>query len=305
MSFYFNHSAMKNASIDSADDYLNEIIKIKIDTRKNKEQILFYEGFWNTDFCGTNIKDYMFSLRDKEYAKEVINSVMNGPYYYSSDTSKILKVMPKVNRDCFGSLLLGICFNDRQDKIISLKEEKDLNKEYYKMLDGEKEQPVYNIIGIETLKDYFEGQYTFRCISDVFEKIEKEFKNIIILDSAKKSSRRHDFRNCYDEVYSGILGLYKIELPLLIKGVNDEIRKERYFERLKFPISKESEETLNIERYRREREFIIPKLGKTLFEWHVKIDGSNTRIHYYIDKKHKKLYIGHCGRHLSTAGYKS
>lgn len=296
---------MEKAIIDCADDYLNEIISIKINTRKNKEQMIFYQDFWNIDFCETNIKNYIFSLKDKEYAKEVISSVMNGPYYYSTDVLESIDVMPEVSEKCFGSLLLGICFNDGQDKIISLKGEKDLSEKYYTVMSGERKRPIHNIIGSERVKEYFESGYTFKCINDVFERIEGEFKNIIILDEAKKSAKKHDFRNCYKDIYHGISGLYKIELPLLTRGMNDEIRRERYYEIIKLEISKESEETLNIERYRREREFVIPRVGKTLFEWHIKVDGSNTRIHYYIDKKRKKVYIGHCGKHMSTAGYKS
>jgi hypothetical protein len=305
MSFYFNHSALENTSDSYADKYLNEVIRIKVDMRKNREELLFYQDFWKIDFCGMDIKDYMFGLKDREYAKEVINSVMNGPYYYGSNNTGPFKVIPEVNKNCFGNLLLGICFNDGQDKIISLKEDKDLNQKQYTTFNGERRQSVHNIIGCETLQEYFKSQYTFKCINDVFEKIEEEFKNIVILDNAKKSARKHDFRSCFDNIYNGILGLYKIELPLLVKGVNDEKRKEVYFERLKMEISKESEETLNIERYRREREFVIPRRGKVLFEWHIKFNGNNTRIHYYIDKKRRKVYIGHCGRHLSTAGYKS
>lgn len=296
---------MENTSAKFADNYLSEVIRIKTDMRRNKEQMLFFQDFWQVDFCGTNIKDYMFGLKDKEYAKEVISSVMNGPYYYMSDIPQNFKAIPKISKQCFGKLLLGICFNDDQDKIMSLKEEKVLNSEYYTTLCSDQKHPVYNIIGSEKLGDYFKSQYTFKGINDVFEKIEGEFKNIVILDEAKKSAKKHDFRNCYDDIYNGILGLYKVELELLMKGVNDEIRKESYFERFKMEISRESEETLNMERYRREREFVIPRIGKVLFEWHVKVNGNNTRIHYYIDKKRRKVYIGHCGKHLSTAGYKS
>jgi len=46
------------------------------------------------------------------------------------------------------------------------------------------------------------------------------------------------------------------------------------------------------------------KKGNVLFEWHIKI-GSETRIHFFIDKEEKKVYIGHCGKHLPIPSYKS
>jgi len=39
-----------------------------------------------------------------------------------------------------------------------------------------------------------------------------------------------------------------------------------------------------------------------MFVWHIKI-GGETRIHFYIDKEEKKIYIGHCGKHLAVPSY--
>lgn len=286
--------------------YLNEIVSIKSHVRKNKEQLLFYQNFWNMDFCRVNIKDYIFKMKNRECAKEIINSVMNGPYYYDCALTEDVIINPKVDKDCFGNMLLGICLNDGQDKIISLREEKDLCSQCYKMLKNNgRAASIQNLIGYETINEYFENKITFKTIGDVFDRMEADFKNVIILEEAKKSAKKHDFRNCYGDVYNGISALIAVELPLIIEGKSDEVRKKKFLETCKLEISRESEETLNIERYRKEREFVIPKLGKVLFEWHIKVDGSNTRIHYYIDKKKRKIYIGHCGRHLGTAGYKS
>jgi len=90
----------------------------------------------------------------------------------------------------------------------------------------------------------------------------------------------------------------------VLEGVSDEVRTKVFFEETGFEISRESDMTLKVRRYRAEREFIVPGLGKQLFEWHVKI-GRTIRIHFFIDRDNQKVYIGHCGRHLGTVSYNS
>jgi hypothetical protein len=295
---------MENTSINFVRSFIDEIINIKASMRKNKDQLYFYQDFWNISLGEMNMKDYIFSITDKEYAKEIISAVMNGPYYFNNDAVDDVSIAPSV-RKCFGKSLLAICFKDSQDKIVSLQGEADLCCREYSVRDCRCCFRIKNIIGCDELTRCLKAEERFRSINDVFHKIEASSKNIIILESARKSAKKHDFRDCLDDVFNGIMGLYSIELPMLRKGIQGEKRKEEFQKSCKLEISKESEETLNIERYKREREFNIPKLGKVLFDWHIKIDGGNTRIHYYIDKDRRKVYIGHCGKHLSTAGYKS
>jgi hypothetical protein len=82
--------------------------------------------------------------------------------------------------------------------------------------------------------------------------------------------------------------------------------KKVYFNhsRLEGASDPESPEVLQNPRYRKHREFIIGSKGKALFDWHIKI-GNETRIHFYIDREAKKIYIGHCGKHLPVPSYKS
>ena len=108
------------------------------------------------------------------------------------------------------------------------------------------------------------------------------------------------------EVYNGIVGLYEIELQNLLDGKNDKTRTKMFEESTGLEISKESEKTMNIKRYKEQRYYKIPDTGAVEnFEWHIKIDGTHNRIHYFIDQKEKKVYIGHCGKHLDTADYNS
>lgn len=131
--------------------------------------------------------------------------------------------------------------------------------------------------------------------------LEKD-ETIVILEEAKKSAYKHNFKNRYTDVYESIIGL-KIFL--------EELKNNRslleisiiYKNEIRFEISPESSSTLKIRRYRQKREFKIE--GDTyLFEWHIKI-GHETRIHFYVDKDKEKIYIGHCGQHLPIPSYNS
>jgi hypothetical protein len=90
----------------------------------------------------------------------------------------------------------------------------------------------------------------------------------------------------------------------LLEGVPDRQRAEVFLQQTGFEISGESSEVLKNPGFRKHREFVTGAKGILLFDWHIKI-GSETRIHFYIDKKEKKIYIGHCGKHLPVPSYKS
>ena len=308
MTLYFNHAAMENASTKNIHDYLEQIIKLKAKGKEEEENICFYQEFWDVRFSGMNLRSYLCQLNDKEPVKGVITSVMNGPYYYNNIEINQVSSEPNFDKKPFCELLFNICFKDNQHKVLSLKEEKFLRDPLYNIkryIDTDVSFDIFNLIGEKGLEEFFVPNSHFNNIQQVYDKLENKYSNLIILDSAKKSGKRHDFRGCYQEIYNGISSLVDIELPLLIEGENDEVRKKRFHEASTIEISKETSETLAVDRYRKEREFNIPKLGRMLCEWHLKIDGNHTRIHYHIDKKSKKVYIAHCGKHLSTAGYKS
>ena len=308
MNLYFNHSLMENTSLDMMQYYLQEIIKLKAGANRGTQTIYFYQDFWKLEFQGINLSSYLCSLKDKESVKAIITSVMNGPYYYKNIENNTICEFPKVQGDSFGRILISICFKDNERLILSLQGEKSLCEEKYevkKYVDRNVNFNITNIKGEEGLNFYFSSKEVYKNIHQVFESIENNHQEVVLLPAAKKSAKKHDFKDCFEEIYRAIEILAKVELPLLLKGENDEIRKKTLRLQFGIEISKESAETLGIERYRREREFIIPGRGTELFQWHVKIQGGNTRIHYFIDKENKKIYIGHCGRHLSTSGYSS
>jgi len=308
MTLYFNHSAIENASVEKVHGYLEEIIKLRAKTIEEEESICFFQDFWNVRFSGNNLRNYLCNLKDKDPVKGIIASVMNGPYYYNNVEINDLAAEPDFNKETFSKLLLNVCFKDNQHKLLSLKQEKSLKERRYNInryVDAEVNFEVFNVIGEKGLEEFFSKSCNFNTVQEVFDNLQKKYDGLIILDSAKKSAKKHDFRGCYLEVYQAICNLVDIELPMLLVGENDEIRKSKFRIASGMEISKETSETLAINRYRKEREFVIPKLGKVLCQWHVKVHGNNTRIHYHIDKENKKVYIAHCGKHLSTAGYKS
>jgi hypothetical protein len=308
MNLYFNHSVMENTSLDMMQCYLQEIIKLKAGANRQSQTIYFYQDFWNLEFAGINLSSYLCSLNDKESVKAIITSVMNGPYYYKNIENNLIYEVPKVDEGSFGRMLISICFKDNESLILSLNGEVSLCEEKYEVkeyVDRNVNFNILNIKGEQRLNFYFNNKEIYKNIYQVFENIEKNNHEVVLLSSAKKSAKKHDFRDCFEEIYRAIEILAKAELPLLLKGENDELRKNTLHLQYGIEISKESAETLSIERYRKEREFIIPQRGTELFQWHVKIQGGNTRIHYFIDKENKKVYIGHCGKHLGTSGYSS
>lgn len=141
----------------------------------------------------------------------------------------------------------------------------------------------------------------FKC--HVFREIARSHPAIEILPAAGKSARRHNFKGAFHDVYKTVAALEK-ELGLFQERIPDPQRMEQFLRHTGFEISGESPEVLQNSRYRKHREFVIGSKGKSLFDWHIKI-GNETRIHFYIDREAKKIYIGHCGKHLPVPSYRS
>jgi len=308
MTLYFNHSSIENASMEEVHDYLEEIIKLRAKTIEEEESICFFQDFWDVKFSGNNLRNYLCSIKNKDPVKGIITSVMNGPYYYNNVEINEMLSEPEYKGNDFGKLLFNVCFKDNQHKVLSPKKEKLLKEKQYNInryIDSEVKFEIFNYLGETGLEQFFSESCSFKTVQEVFDNLEKRYECLVILDSAKKSAKKHDFRGAYLEVYEAISKLIDIELPMLITGENDEVRKNKFHLACGMEISKETSETLAVDRYRKEREFNLPQLGKVLCQWHIKVHGNNTRIHYHIDKENKKVYIAHCGKHLSTIGYKS
>lgn len=299
---YLNHGIIETQSEQSVLKFLNEIVILLEKVRENQLQVFVYNQFWDVPTSNGSLRNIVYRLNDRDKIKTLILAIMGvGPYYYDHDMPKDLSISPYVDKSKFAKKLLEICFHDRRELVLSLESELVLKDNQYTVSKNMDSFEIKNVTGLLGLTQYIQSKIYLISIDDVFSLIQE--KNIIILDSAKKSSNRHDFQGRYRDVYNGIIAL-NTELQLLCEGVPAEVRKTIYFTETGFEISEESSKTLENGRYRREREFNIPDIGKKLFEWHIKI-GNQTRIHYFIDTINLKIYIGHCGKHLGTSSYNS
>ncbi|HDR7323222.1 hypothetical protein JDS97_28515 [Bacillus cereus group sp. N18] len=305
--FYFNHSSLINKEGFDIKDSLNELINMIGIIRKKGYTLNFSNRFWSIPISSGSLRSYLYSLSNQDKVRIIITSVMDlGPYYEEDPNFyPSLRVEPKIQGDTFGYCLLCVCFYDLQTLILSNREKAPLEHEQYFLDDGEASLEIKNIIGEEKLIEHIRYSEPFDKIEEVFERIEEDSQRIVILDSAKKSAKRHDFQKAYIAVYRTILALEETELlSLKKKEEQEESRKDNFFKTTGYEISGESQKTMRISKFRREREFNIPSSGKQLFEWHIKI-GLKTRIHYYIDVEEDKVYIGHCGCHLGVSSYNS
>lgn len=305
MILYFNHSLLESSNWDDMVDYLIEAASLNNICINMGWTMSYWSHIWSLKVCGQSFNSYLGNLDKKEVAQVMSQAILNGPYYEDKSISTGFTIEPKLNQSGYLEQLLFNCYSDKQDVIASLKDEIELRESEY-LLNGQAgEYKIQNRKGEDEMISLINERLSFNCIDEVFSELSSRNENIVILRSAIKSAKKHDFRGSYGIVFMGIEALYNIELNNIIEGMNDERRKIDFYSKTIIEISGETDDTLGIERYKKEREFTVPGIGKKLFEWHLKIDGNNTRVHYYIDKTNKKLYIGHCGKHLGTSNYNS
>lgn len=304
--FYLNHNALEGTmEEETVKERLLEILKLFTFLNREQLQMLVYSNFWDIRVLGGTLRSFLFNTQDREEVKVFILSLMNtGPFYYKENQGQNLQIEPEVPTGSFVKKLLSICYKDKHSLVLSLDLERHLKETTYTISENRIFHEVNNFIGIEELKRYVGGISNPSSITEVFETIQQKREHVILLEKSIKSARSHDFQRRFADVLKALTALEDIELKLVLEGATEEQRIKNFFEYTGLEISKESSQTLNIPRNKREREFIVPNLGSVLFEWHVKI-GNSTRIHYYIDKELGKVYVGHCGRHLGTASYNS
>jgi len=298
---YFNHNELKNRNRFNVRECLIEIFKMYEIIKKQGLVLEFYEKFWSIELSDCLLIDFIYSM-DQDEVKYIITVVMNGgPWYYTNtNTNKYtleIDPMPAINP--FLEILFSICYKNKQKNILSLSSESMLFHDAYILSQCCTAHEINNIRGITCLNSYIKGLVIFKVIEDVFEVIGNKLQNIVILENARKSAKKHDFQEKYDIIYKTIEMVAELELQ---SHISIEKKQEEFKKKTGCEISGESQTTLSTPRYRREREFNIPDIGKKLFEWHIKI-GPTIRIHYFVEGD--KIYIGHCGRHLGIASYNS
>jgi hypothetical protein len=287
---------MENSSKEDAYNLSLEIADLRNYCKKNKLDLYFYTGIWDIKIGNGTLNNYIYQIKNKDIVKVVIQAVTGGPFFLDNNYEELhMVISPVVITGTFGEKILKICFNDSQKEILSFANEKILSEEKYILTSSISSTEISNFKGIINLEKLL---IKFKDVQVLFDYIQKQRENIIILDSAGKSAKKHDFRSFLPDVYYGITGLEETELPLVLNNENESKRIELFYEKYRLEISKETSVTLSI--YAEDRTFEIPGRGEEIFEWHIKI-GRHTRIHYWIDRESEKVYIGHCGKHLPTA----
>lgn len=299
---YFNHSPLVGASDPGVTRLVVEIVQLK--NALGPVSLYVYEHFWNLHIQSGTLRSFLAHRHNQDRAKVIILALMhNGPHFHDSPLAEDVTITPGIDKSGFGEKLLQTCFNDGQEYIQSLSEEKVLIRGIYTVTGTGKSITVVNMLGIKGLREQLRGRLVFHSIDDVFREITRSHPSVEILPSAGKSARKHNFKGAFHDVYNTVTALEK-ELSLLLEGVPDQQRMERFRLDTGFEISGESPEVLQNPKYRKHREFVLGSKGKVLFEWHIKI-GTETRIHFFIDREEKKIVIGHCGKHLPIPSYKS
>ncbi|MGE7219226.1 hypothetical protein ACQKJC_22340 [Priestia koreensis] len=297
---YFNHSSMEGIANELVPNYLKELLTLVDLLKKNNYEVRFSSKLWGVKLKRDELSQFMYNMKDTDTVKPFLMAAMgNGPHYTENDVEERLKITPFIQSGTSPERILYSCLNDSTSFLMSLINEPLLISDSYKVESQSKSIEVSNIIGEKALQSFLSSSISFKTIDEVFERIEEQYSNIVILDSARKSARTHHFQGKFNHVFNTLIALEEVEMSLMADGVNDEIRKDKFYQHCGFEISGESTKTMSKPSCVRIREFVIPEKGKKKFEWHAKI-GIKTRIHYYIDLESNKVYIGHCGKHLKT-----
>ncbi|MCX6583421.1 MAG: hypothetical protein NT166_24865 [Candidatus Aminicenantes bacterium] len=299
---YFNHGLLIDSSDPGVIALIVEIAGIK--EALGSISLCVSEDFLSLRIQSGELRSFLAKRGNQDKAIVLILALMNnGPHFHRSNVVPHLVIVPGISEGCFAFALMQICFNDNQEHVLSLKNEKILVCAEYKLSSENRSQDILNLVGKEKLLRHLENCLSFNSIDEVFQEIIKTVPAIEILDSARKSAKKHHFKGAFVDVYKTVCNL-KSEMSLLIAGIPDRKRIEAFFHQTGFEISGESDSTLGNPKYRRHREFTIESKGKVLCDWHIKI-GNETRIHYFIDKENEKIYIAHCGSHLPSPSYRS
>ncbi|TNJ64016.1 hypothetical protein FE784_22140 [Paenibacillus hemerocallicola] len=304
---YFNHSFLIGSDAADIQSGLKEIAALTDCVRKEGASLRFYEMLWQTQLVdGQSLLQYLYRLPKSEDLKLVMGYVDQGPHFKDRPIAANLTIVPDVPADTYANKLLHICFADKCEGVVSPASERVLSNRVYSLSTSVDTMDVWNMIGVEAVRAILRRLNRFTKIEEVLSDIEgRDSGQLNILDSAKKSAKRHDFLGRFRQVHEALLALERIELQNVLAGM-EEVERIRIFRQATgLEISKESPETLKDSYYRKQRQFMIPGgTEKELFEWHVKI-GNHIRIHYFVDKQHRTIYVGHCGKHLDVASYRS
>lgn len=160
---------------------------------------------------------------------------------------------------------------------------------------------VPNISSLDHLKYYIaeldhKRRQNKNYLRDLTLQNNADFPNLIFCNSALKDLKSPSVT--VDDFNKIIDALLKLNEAILMSNNLEELILNSGL-----TISGESTLTMENRKYARQREFIHPILGKTLFEQHVKNFPDAKRMHILADYTHNTVSIGYFGSHLPTVNY--
>lgn len=288
------------------DFYLNEnnLISDKENIISNLKEIKeFYDLL--------KFKNYKLYIKDNLDYKELFKNgqigmvlpfLKNLEYIQTEGTNWIEQhqIEPIIKDNCYFIELMSLCHRYDNNLIVSLSREKEVIHSEYNINVEDNIQVVENIIGKYRLEDYLTFNPAPQSISEVFEKVEKEFSNIKFTDKAYKTASSRE--SIYKQFgFSRLLNIFKVLETLIypflkkeLKGfTQDSIKKEFKDKTNGIEFSHESDATMK--KYGKQRAVTI-KGVKIKMSYHIK--PSDNRIYFSYDKEDDCIYIGHSGKHL-------
>lgn len=296
MDFYFNENYLIKSE-EHRSINLKEIKEIYDLLEGNNSKIYIKEDF---DYSKVATKtEYIIALSILKKFKILS--------YENCDILDTNDIYPCIYNDRFIELI-SLCFNNKNDKIISNSYEDEVIHNEYEIDINEEHKRIINLVGIDKVKKFLMLNPTPQNISEVFERISNQFSHIKFTDISYKTanSRWEIYTQFGLERLVEIFEVLEILVYPFLKGDNIGCTEKDIISEFKkqtngVEFSRESNATMKNKNYAKQRTITIN--GREIkMSYHIKV--SDNRIYFEYDKFNNCIYIGHCGGHLYTVKYK-
>ena len=297
MDFYLN----ENNLISDKENIISNLKEIKefYDLLKLKNYKLYIKDNLDLNYkelCNSSEKSSaLLFLKNLEHIKT-----------YGINWLEQHQIEPIIKDNCYFIELMSLCHRYSNNLIVSSTREKEVIHSKYKINDGEIIKTIENVIGKNKLREYLIANPAPQSITEVFEKVEKEFPHIKFTDKAYKTAVSRE--NIYKQFgFLRLLNIFEVIETLIypflkqeLEGfTEDSIKKEFKDKTNGIEFSQESDTTMN--KYGKQRDVTINGT-KIRMSYHIK--PSDNRIYFTYDKKDDCIYIGHSGKHLDIVSVK-
>ncbi len=316
----FNHHSLPFQSIDSADDFIPEFLKICIKCKNIGLSTIFLDCSIDTNWFRLELfKGYFWQDWYKKYNNEINKDLCRA--FRSIHTSQPFFSMDDINNDIDlfeveyqnstqYEALRAACWNDApitsfpttsiwknsplQVFIRKLRTNGDLNEKQDKICN------FYSLAVYESIEPALlsERNKLLKNAADLYNQWGVLFPHLQYCGKVKEQLMHWSHEN-------SILSQVNESLTILNsfsekwKGGNIDYYSHKKLREigLNHQISGESDSVKKKPDLRKEREFYLPNGVKKFFENHIKLTNGY-RIHFYPDSDSKALFIGYIGKHL-------